>query len=259
LPVKTGKDSKRARLHARPFAERPEIGYAAVTTDPANRMDINMRPKQLIASAVTKETIRVGEAPKGTHGLRGPSASTGLRWLALQRALMRGRQFEKAGDPPMTKFTMSSAPVSAERIEAVEKKLGVKLPGDYRRFLRTTNGGAPSAKCFTVPGRGGALCDYLYGIRQKREAGDLQWEQEQASLWDPLPAGFVAIGHDPGGNLLLMATLGEDVGQIYFWDQDGLWVEEDGENTFPVAKSFGEFVAGLSEKPSTGDATASRP
>lgn len=149
----------------------------------------------------------------------------------------------------MVTFTRSFDPASAKRIAATEKALSVVLPADYKQFLRTTNGGIPSPNCLNVNDRGDALCAILYGIRDKRESADLEWEQEQASQWDPLPCGFLAIGHDPGGNSFLLATSGEHAGKILFWDRNGLWVREDGHNTFPVANSFMVFLAGLHEMP----------
>src|SRR5262245_8630626 len=92
-------------------------------------------------------------------------------------------------------------PVSVETVSAVEKRMGVKLPSDYKRFLCTTNGGCPEPNCFfMVPDRGPVMAGMLYGIRNQRTDGDLEYEQEQATLWNPLPPGFVAIGNDPGGN-----------------------------------------------------------
>src|SRR5262249_49087927 len=112
-----------------------------------------------------------------------------------------------------------------------------------------------------VPNRGPALAAILYGIRDERTAADLEYEQEQATLWDPLPPRFVTIGHDPGGNTLLLATLGKDAGQVFFWDRVGFWVHEDGHNTFPVAASFTAFMAPLRDSPSDAEqaAAADRP
>jgi hypothetical protein len=153
----------------------------------------------------------------------------------------------------MPKFSQGFGPVSPQKIVALERRLGVKLPEDYKQFLCLTNGGIPEPDCFNVPDRGDALVDYLYGIREERTHGDLEWEQKQASLWDPLPAGFVAIGHDPGGSMLLLATLGEDAGQVFFWDRSGLWLREDGHNTFSVAASFTAFIESLRELPENGE------
>ena len=149
----------------------------------------------------------------------------------------------------MATFSRGFSPVSAQKVAAVERRLGVRLPPDYKRFLRTTNGGIPDPNCFTVPDREDALLDILYGLRNDRTDSDLEFEQEQAALWDPLPVGFVAIGHDPGGNGLLLATLGKDAGRVFSWDRVGFWVKDDGSNTFPVAASFTEFIESLRELP----------
>ena len=139
-------------------------------------------------------------------------------------------------------------PVPAGAVNAAEKRLGVELPTDYRTFLLTTNGLCPETDLsFTVPERGTVLLGSLYGICADRTHGDLEHEQEDATLWDPLPVGYVAIGHDPGGCLLLLTTLGDDSGSVYFWDRKGFWVRADGRNIFLVAKSFTEFMESLSE------------
>jgi hypothetical protein len=147
----------------------------------------------------------------------------------------------------MPSFHESFGRATAKAIGALEKKLGVTLPEDYKRFLRATNGGIPEPNVFTVPGRGDAMADCLYGIRDERAHADLEWEQERASELEPLPAGFLVIGHDPGGNRLMMATNGRQTGRVYFWDRIGLWVRAGGKNTFPVARSFAEFIESLHE------------
>jgi hypothetical protein len=149
----------------------------------------------------------------------------------------------------MPMFSRGFGPVSAATVNAAEKRLGVKLPADYKRFLRTINGGCPKPDSFLVPDRGPAMVGILYGVGPERSPADLEYEQGEATLWDLLPPGFVAIGHDPGGNTLLLGTLGKDAGRVFFWDRNGLWVREDGHNTFPVAASFTAFVDSLRELP----------
>lgn len=159
----------------------------------------------------------------------------------------------------MPTFNRGFNPVSAAVVNAAEKRLGVKLPADYKRFLCTTNGGCPDPQEFVVPDRGPALAAILYGVRSERTHADLEYEQVEATLWDPLPPGFLAIGHDPGGNTFLLATLGADAGRVFFWDRNGLWVREDGRNTFPVAASFTAFVGSLHESPPEADPIAAPP
>jgi hypothetical protein len=156
----------------------------------------------------------------------------------------------------MVTFARTFGPASAKQIAALEKALAVKLPADYKRFLRTTNGGVPAPDCFAVPERGDALCGILFGVREKQGPADLAWEHQQASEWEPLPRGFIAIGRDPGGNMLLLATSGKQAGQVFFGDRNGLWTRKDGHNTFPVARSFTAFIAALRELPTDSESKA---
>ena len=150
----------------------------------------------------------------------------------------------------MPQFSRKYLPASAEQIAAFERRFGVQLPAGYKKFLGTINGGTPVPNRFTVPGCGAALADFLYGIRVDRVPGDLEREQREASRLDPLPPGFLIIGHDPGGDGLLLSTSGEDAGWVYFWERSRrVWARAGGPNTFPVAKSFSRFLKSLREPP----------
>jgi hypothetical protein len=140
--------------------------------------------------------------------------------------------------------------VSMEAITAVEARLGVTLPADYKAFLLKTNGLRPEPDlCFAVPERGEVMLGCLYGLKPERTSCDLEHEQGVITHWTPLPAGYVTIGEDPGGNAILLATSGENAGRVLFWDRVGFWVGEDGGNTFRVANSFAAFVESLRELP----------
>src|SRR4029453_17936656 len=150
----------------------------------------------------------------------------------------------------MREFRQAFEPVSKEGLAAAEARLGITLPAEYRTFLYTTNGLHPESDlCFTVPARGDVFLGSFYGIRSERTAGDLEYELENAALWSPLPAGYVAVGDDPGGNTLLLATRGDDAGRVFFWDRVGFWVREDGRNLFSVADSFDQFLGALRDMP----------
>ncbi len=75
----------------------------------------------------------------------------------------------------------------------------------------------------------------------------MEYEYEEATQWNPLLPGFIPIGEDPGGNRLLLATIGKEAGKVFFWDRVGFWVREDGCNLFPVAESFTAFLVSLHE------------
>jgi hypothetical protein len=149
----------------------------------------------------------------------------------------------------MPTFAHSFNPASEAELKTVEQRLGVRFPKDYRKFLRDINGGSPTPACFAVPQCGPALVDMFYGIHTQRTHADLEYEREEATQWEPLPEGFVVIGHDPGNSLLLIGTLKDDAGKVYFWDRVGFWTRKDGRNTFLVAQSFAAFLDSLRETP----------
>ncbi|MDB5335309.1 MAG: hypothetical protein JWN70_928 [Planctomycetaceae bacterium] len=143
----------------------------------------------------------------------------------------------------MQTFESWLAPVSAAALDAAELRLGITFPQDYRDFIIRTNGLNPRGRlCFKVQQKDEVLLGCLFGIGTERSGGDLEYEQEDATLWDPLPPGMAAIGNDPGGNLLLLDTLGPQAGRVSFWDRVGIWVGTDGRNVFFVAGSFGHFL-----------------
>jgi hypothetical protein len=120
-------------------------------------------------------------------------------------------------------FQGGFGPVSVREIAAVERRLQVRFPPDYKRFLRTINGGGPDPCWFLVPNCGGAYADWLYGIRDERIQNDLEYQQ--SNFVDPLPAGYVVIGRDPGANLILLTVtvgdgttpLGKGAGRVCSW------------------------------------------
>lgn len=144
-------------------------------------------------------------------------------------------------------FTDQFGPVSADDVTAFEQRCGYTLPADYTMFLTKTNGGVPSPAVCSVDQCGGVLVDLLYGIRGELTHGDLEQEQVRAQELDPLPFGFLVIGHDPGGNSWLLDTSCN--GEIYYWDRVGFYPKSNPEgNTYPVASSFAKFLDALHER-----------
>lgn len=135
------------------------------------------------------------------------------------------------------------------RLQKFERDTGLTLPADYRAFLLKHNGGSPADSRFEVPDiREDALLDYLYAI----DGPDgVNLEDEYAQWRDEMPAGFLPIGRDPGGAIVIMGTADEYAGRVFFWDHQhtSLYSSRD-VNTFPVAASFAEFAAAL--KPNDG-------
>ena len=146
-------------------------------------------------------------------------------------------------------ISRSFALPSPTTIEEVEQRLCVSFPSDYREFLLTANGGVPERYLhFYVADHGDVMLGAIFGIGPDRTSLDVQYEQEQATIWEPLPRGYIAIANDPGGNLVLLSTIGQDAGRVWFWDRVGFWVGEDGQNLFPVAPNFTQFIESLQAK-----------
>lgn len=131
--------------------------------------------------------------------------------------------------------------VSEHDLSDLESSLDVVLPKDYRRFLLQHNGGVPQPRRFVIPGCDGeALVDVFLGIRTSNDIAD--WVEE---LDDDLPAGFLPIGFDPGGNALLLDTT-DGAGKVYYWDSGRHFAtSSDLENTYPIASSFTDFLGSL--------------
>jgi hypothetical protein len=63
-----------------------------------------------------------------------------------------------------------------------------------------------------------------------------------------VPAGFLPLAVDPGGNLICLVISGTNTGKVYFWDHEEE-VEEGQQpgysNVYLIANSFNEFLNSL--------------
>lgn len=136
-------------------------------------------------------------------------------------------------------------PLAPSDISSFESQFGVTLPVQYREFLQRTNGGQPTPSTFEIPNcDDSAKVDLFYGIGSVGDPGDLGTEYEQVR--EELPAGFLPIARDPGGNYVLLCTTAEQSGEIYYWDANHFFEQSDeSADTYWVAKNFDDFLAGL--------------
>ncbi len=72
---------------------------------------------------------------------------------------------------------------------------------------------------------------------------DLETQLEE--LNDVVPEGYIPIGEDPGGNLLLLSLHSHSKDHIFFWDRVGILARERGQNLFPVAEDINQFLESL--------------
>jgi hypothetical protein len=141
--------------------------------------------------------------------------------------------------------------VTDAQIRAFEQAFGHSLPDDYRQFLLDVNGGRlAKANCEFDQG----VVNRLFSLDDTEDdsrdlATRANWER--ASLPSP---DLLFIGHDDGGNSLLLALAGEHRGEVWFilTDDDArpddanprvAW--HDRRDMRKLADSFEQFVRSL--------------
>jgi hypothetical protein len=143
----------------------------------------------------------------------------------------------------MVEFYKTKTPIGEQEIIEIEKLLDYSFPDEYRNHLLKYNGGRCKSNVFSFiennkktesqidwflaiyDGKYNNLQSYIdiYIIEQRR-----------------LPEYFVPIAHDPGGNLICIAS---NSGFIYFWDHE----KEGEDNVYFISDSFNHFIDNLSD------------
>lgn len=146
----------------------------------------------------------------------------------------------------MTTWNRPFPPSSSDEVEQFEKCIGASLPPAYRRYLLSQNGGSPSDYLeFRIPGvtgeMGEVMLGAMYGIGNRGNGIDLETQYEEFN--DVVPQGYIPIGEDPGGNMLLLAIHDPSKDNIVFWDRVGLLAT--GQNLFTVANDINQFLDSL--------------
>lgn len=142
-------------------------------------------------------------------------------------------------------------PASETSLEAIEARIGVKLPDEYRAFLLQSNGGSFARHIVVLPDGGGrTVLNYMLGT-----AGgsyDIMTDYDDLRSMDRIPVASLPIADDPGGNLFIVSLEQQTYGSIYFWDHEQ--EPSDGGSTiaeFPnmawLAPGFGAFIAALKD------------
>lgn len=152
--------------------------------------------------------------------------------------------------------SQADRPPADSALAAFQNRIGADLPGDYRSFLRTVNGGRPVGPEGTRPdeylvldvdwqGRPPAESDDVVIVDFLLIAADGCYTDFVVS--EPrLPAGMVPIGRDPGASLFLMTVGGKQHGSVWFWTRD--WFDRDAMTSAPfhnaalLAPSFSDFI-----------------
>jgi hypothetical protein len=137
------------------------------------------------------------------------------------------------------------------QIDKLEKRLGTKLPGEYREFLLTRNGGIPDPYFVQIPGHpyiASVSVGYILGLYDKAEPNESLWYAIENTM-PSLPKGQLPIA---GESDIFSISLTNKPGCIYFWDHEAPNCDdeaEDGNVKFKMrhatllAGSFNEFLA----------------
>jgi SMI1 / KNR4 family (SUKH-1) len=114
-------------------------------------------------------------------------------------------------------FDGRSEPSSEEDICKFESQLGCKLPGDYRLFIKTTNGGRPRPSAILLFFDGKLEhwgIQFFFGLNDSLESNEVLWNfdlTKQSRDSDVMP-----IAIDDFGNFFYLGLLGARAGKIYF-------------------------------------------
>lgn len=128
-----------------------------------------------------------------------------------------------------------------QAIQNFEAEFSIRLPSDYRDFLKETNGGFPDSDLFDTPGGRGFALSRLFPL-----GGALPFElRHQNKHRIDFTDDYVDIGMGQGGDHLGLGIRASNYGRVVGSDHE-LDVGEDPESAiYFVAHSFSAFVQGL--------------
>jgi cell wall assembly regulator SMI1 len=121
-------------------------------------------------------------------------------------------------------FEVAAPPASEEALRQVEQHLGIELPDDHRGFLAEHNGGYLEPNAHPNPVGASVRLLYSAGPADVEELDDLESMAElyspEGEADDELLPGFLPIGEDDGGNLILLDVKGDSPGSVHFWEHE---------------------------------------
>jgi predicted DNA-binding WGR domain protein len=132
------------------------------------------------------------------------------------------------------------------QIASLEKRIGCRLPDEYREFLATRNGGRPNPAYVQIPGiediENVGVAD-IFGLFGTAEtANSLAWAIE--NLVPMIPEGHLPIAGD--SDLFTLSLRKKDFGCVHFWFHETDQVDDEGHYlegaSHLLAGSFDEFL-----------------
>ena len=125
-----------------------------------------------------------------------------------------------------------------------EFDFGIQFPTEYKKFLKTSNGGVSDLKKFDLEGKlqEGLLIDFFLGIGVEKEKNIFYILKITRGF---IPKGLIPFALTEGAGVLFIGVGDESFEKIYFWDRgdsENPSKAVDGENLFSVAPNFEGFL-----------------
>ncbi|MFG3260318.1 SMI1/KNR4 family protein [Streptomyces sp. NPDC048172] len=183
----------------------------------------------------------------------------GLATAAVDHAKTGTRPLQETR-PVHFKVPKGGEPAVGERqVLDIEERLGYRLPGAYRAFLKAAGGCAPRG--VALDAELGLLVDQpFFTVRDEAAVNDLVYINK--CLRDHLTKDFLGVTFVQGG-LVAVKVRGESAGSVWFCayddarDADGLAVQERVERLLrPCGADFDEFLLRLAGSPPELDTVA---
>ena len=127
-------------------------------------------------------------------------------------------------------------------IPRAESRLGVRLPAQYKDFLRRNNGGRPVPDGFP-DGTNESTLNYFFAINHDSDVLDLCENVEEAREGYYMPPEYIPIATDSFSNLVCLLIEGPRSGEVYFLEHH---VTEPS-SLIKLADDFDSFCAGFFE------------
>lgn len=135
--------------------------------------------------------------------------------------------------------------IDINELSILEKKIGISLPEDYRKYLINNNGAEFERDVF--------LINEIEGESRIHHMRGILYEPQYASLFNyykiynqTLNEKFLSIAEDAFGNQILLKLKDPDRGAIYFWDHE-VHFKSIEEILIKLSNSFTDFVNSLTQ------------
>ena len=146
----------------------------------------------------------------------------------------------------MLNISDSGPHLKAEDILALESRLEIKLPDDYKKFLLVHNGGKPEPSTVNIQGwknNPSHKIQVFFRIGGKIKSSEIDWNYEVTR--GRVPRELLPIASTGTGDLFCISLSGSNRNCVYIWDLQDERTKPTYENIYSVAKNFREFLNGI--------------